>query len=180
MTGGALPAARDREDGSIVALVGLLLAVATLVLVLVLDLTAYLVAASRAQAAADAAALAAVTVSDPRGRTPGDPSAAAERLAAAADAEVESCACRAGARHVEVRVSVAVHAVLVTRLAGRRVTAVAEAELRRDRRTLDRAAGEPLASSVVGVSDPSRPVRRRAPAGPTTERRPRTHEETRR
>ncbi len=118
------------ETGSIVTLFGLALAVGALVLVLLVDLVAYLAAASRAQAAADAAAMAAVTVSDPRARSPGDPQAEARRVAEAATGRVESCVCRPGLTFSRVEVSVEVPAIVVTRLAGRRVRATSEAELR--------------------------------------------------
>lgn len=121
---------RVDQTGSITTLVGVVVATGALVLLLLVDLTAYLAAASRAQAAADAAALAAIVVADPRGRTAGDPAAVARRVATAADARVDGCVCRVGLAHVRVEASVPVPGLVVPRLAGRRVRATAEAELR--------------------------------------------------
>lgn len=135
------------EDGSIVPVVGVAVAAAALVLLLVVDAVAYLAAAARAQAAADAAALAAIVVADPRGRAEGHPAREAGRIADAAGVRLDVCACAVGARRVEVAVSAAVPALVVTRLAARRVTAVATAELR---------PGDPV------VSTPARPPFRTA------------------
>lgn len=129
------------EDGSILPLFGTAIACAALVLVLIVDATAYLVAASRAQAAADAAALAAIALADPRAGQLGDPTREAARVATAASGRLEACRCGVGARSVDVAVSVAVPAIVVTRLAARRVTAVASAELR---------PGDPPAGGPVG------------------------------
>lgn len=119
-----------REEASILALFGVAVATAALVLLLIVDAAAYLVAASRAQAAADAAALAAIVVADRRAGAAGDPTREAARVAVAADARLDTCVCAVGARVVEVAVSVPVHGLVVPRLAARRVTAVATAELR--------------------------------------------------
>lgn len=117
------------EDGSAILLGGLSAVVVALLLVVALDLGAYLVAVSRAQAAADAAALAAVSVSHPLGRTPGSPEHEARRVAAAAEARLETCSCAVGSGLVRVRVSVAVPAMVVTQWFARRVTAAAMAHL---------------------------------------------------
>lgn len=135
------------EAGSILPLFGTAVATAALVLVLVVDATAYLVAASRAQAAADAVALAAIAVADPRARTPGDPAREAARVASAVAGRIDACDCAVGARSVTVEVSVAVPAVVVTRLAARRVTAVASAELRPGAAPVQGPSGPPFAQT---------------------------------
>ena len=117
------------EDGSILALGWAGLALTVVMLVLVVDLAAYLVASSRAQAAADAAALAAVAVSDPRGRSPGDPAAVAREVASANGATVVGCRCADGDTHVSVTVRVDVRAIAATRFGHRAVHATAEAVL---------------------------------------------------
>ena len=127
--GGDTIARLRSEDGSILALGWAGLAVTVVMLVLIVDLAAYLVAASRAQAAADAAALAAVTVSDPRGRSPGDPVAVARQVARANGATLVSCRCAHGETHVVVTVRASVHAIAATRFGHRAVHATAEAEL---------------------------------------------------
>lgn len=132
---------RAGEDGSILPLFGTAMAAAALVLVLVVDLVAYLAAASRAQAAADAAALAAIVLADPRAGSLGDPHREAVRVATASAGRLESCSCSRGSERVRVELSVEVPAIVVTRLAARRVTAVATAELR---------PGEPPVSTPVG------------------------------
>jgi len=121
--------AHPGEEGTALLAAGVALAVVGLALVLVLDLTAYLVAASRAQAAADAAALAAVTHSDPRGRTPGDPRAAARRVAAVTGARVIVCRCAPGTTEVSVTVVVDVRAIAADRFFGTTVHATASARL---------------------------------------------------
>lgn len=124
------------QDGSVLTVGWVGLAVTALALVLVVDLTAYLVAAGRAQAAADAAALAAAAAADPRsGVTGTHPEAAATRVARASGAQVRRCDCRRERRSVEVVVGVPVRAIAVTRFAGRTVTARARAHLVRDRVT---------------------------------------------
>lgn len=116
------------DDGTAVLLLAPALVALAMLAVAVVDVAAYLVAASRAQATADAAALAAVTARDhPMG--PGAPSARAERIADEVDARLERCDCHARGRPVEVEVSVEVHAAVLTRFAGSRVHAVAQAEL---------------------------------------------------
>lgn len=116
------------EDGTALLLMAPALVAAAMLAVAVVDVAAYLVAASRAQAAADAAALAAVTARDhPTGA--GEPSARAARLAVRAEGRLERCDCYVRGRPVEVEVSVAVHAAVITRFAGDRVHAVARAEL---------------------------------------------------
>ena len=143
-------AARRRgEDGSIVPVLGVAVAAAALVLLLVVDVVAYLVAASRAQATADAAALAAIVVADPRGRAVGDPAREATRVATAAGARLDACTCVTGAASVEVAVSVAVPALVVTRLAARRVTAVATAELRPGDAPVSRPARPPFRTTAT-------------------------------
>ena len=117
----------DDEGTAALLLAPALVAVAMLA-VAVVDVTAYLVAAAQAQAAADAAALAAVTARD-HPMAPGDPAARAERVAAGTDGRLERCDCHVRGGPVEVEVSVAVHAVVLPRFAGRRVHAVAQAEL---------------------------------------------------
>lgn len=120
------------EDGSAVLILAPALVAVVMLAVAVVDVTAYLTAAAGAQAAADAAALAAATARDhPTAR--GDPEERARRIAAASDARLERCRCR-GSTPVEVEVSVEVRAVVITRFAGRRVHAVANAELVPDRR----------------------------------------------
>lgn len=125
---------RASEEGSVLTLGWVGLAVTGLALVLVVDLTAYAVAAGRAQAAADAAALAAVAAADPRAgsTTTVEPSVAAARAAEASGGELRRCDCRRGAGPVEVLVGVPVRAVAVTRFAGRTVTARARARLVRE------------------------------------------------
>lgn len=135
------------EDGSIVPLFGTAVAATALVLLLLVDAVAYLAAASRAQAAADAAALAAIVVSDPRGRATGHPTREAARVADASDARLDTCTCAVGATTVEVAVSVPVRALVVSRLAARRVTAVATAELRPGAAPVSTPAGPPFARS---------------------------------
>ncbi|MDX1658269.1 MAG: hypothetical protein R3343_05570 [Nitriliruptorales bacterium] len=120
---------RSEDGGATIAVGGTAAVIGLVLLVIVLDITAYLAAASAAQAAADGAALAAVAVSDPRGRQPGSPRAAAELVTTAADSRLETCRCRPGARRVEVEVSRRVDGVLITRYAARRVTARAAARL---------------------------------------------------
>lgn len=123
-----------REDGSVLTLGWVGLAVTALALVLVVDLTAYEVAAGRAQAAADAAALAAAAAADHRAGldTSGPPEVVAARVAERSGAELRRCRCRAGPGPVEVVVGVPVRAVAVTRFAGRTVTARARARMVRD------------------------------------------------
>lgn len=116
------------EDASIVLLGGCGLVVALALLIVTLDATAYLTAASRAHALADAAALAAATVSHPHGE-PGDPHTEAGRVAVAGGGRLLACGCPPGATIVEVEVSVAVPAVVITRHAARRVAATARASL---------------------------------------------------
>lgn len=107
-------------------LVGPVAVAVAMLAVAVVDVTAYLVAASAAQAAADGAALAAATARDhPHAR--GDPAGRAGAVVATVGARLERCTCGAGPRPVEVEVSVPVHALVVTRFAGRRVYATASA-----------------------------------------------------
>lgn len=164
--GAAPPPARALADetGSILPLFGTAVATAALVLVLVVDATAYLVAASRAQAAADAAALAAIAVADPRARAVGDPRHEAARVASTVSARVETCACAVGARSVTVEVSVAVPAVVVGRLAARRVTAVASAELRPGPAPVQGPSGPPFAQT--GSADRTSSSQRSSSSGP--------------
>ncbi|MBW3577697.1 MAG: hypothetical protein KY462_08170 [Actinobacteria bacterium] len=122
-----------REDGSAAMLGWSAIAVTVVALVIAVDLAAYLVAAQRAQGAADAAALAAVAASHPRGGAPGPPEHAARSVTHAAGAVLQNCRCPPGARQVTVTVEVRVRAVAVTRLAGRKVRATAQARLVRDR-----------------------------------------------
>lgn len=136
------------EAGSILPLFGLAVVTVALVLVLLADTVAYLVAASRAQAAADAAALAAIVVADPRARAPGDPAAEAGRVAVAAGGRLESCDCPVGATTVDTVVSMPVGAVVVSRLAARRVTAVASAELRPGEPRISTPSGPPFAGGT--------------------------------
>ncbi|HEX9888209.1 MAG TPA: hypothetical protein VGA69_01925, partial [Nitriliruptorales bacterium] len=86
-------------------------------------------AAGRAQGAADAAALAAAAVAHPQRASRGDPVTEARRVTADWGARLDGCRCQRGRRDVEVAVSVEVRALLVTRFAGRRVTATARATL---------------------------------------------------
>ena len=120
------------QDGTAALLLAPALVAVVMLAVAVVDVTGYLVAASRAQAAADAAALAAATARD-HPALPDDPVARARRVADASGARLEHCGCRATSRPVAVEVSVEVHAAVLTRFAGRRVHATAEAELVRDR-----------------------------------------------
>ncbi len=117
------------QEGSAVMLFGVGFAAALMALVLVIDVGAYLLAASRAQGAADAAALAAAQRADPRARTPGDPRAAAARVAAASGGRLLDCACRRGQEVVTVTVRMSVPAILITRYAAREVAATARAHL---------------------------------------------------
>lgn len=118
------------ESGSVLMVGWVGLGVAAVSLLLVLDLTAYLVAGARSRAAADAAALAAVSANHPQAPGPSrHPEQAARRVAAANNARLEECRCPRGAREVEVRVSVGVRSVAVSRFAGRRVEATASARL---------------------------------------------------
>lgn len=128
------PTGTRAQDGSVLALGWVGLAVTAVALVLVVDLTAYLVAAGRAQAAADAAALAAAAAADRRSGIVGGgpPEVVATRVARASGAELRRCDCAYGPRPVRVVVRVPVRAVAVTRFAGRTVTARARAELVRD------------------------------------------------
>lgn len=121
------------EDGTAAILLAPALVAVAMLAVAIVDVAAYLAAAARAQAAADAAALAAATARD-HPALPDDPVARARRVADAAGAELEHCGCRDGTRPVAVEVSVEVHAAVLTRFAGRRVHATAEAALVRDRR----------------------------------------------
>lgn len=127
-------ARRQWEDGSVLTLGWVGLAVTALALVLVVDLTAYAVAAGRAQAAADAAALAAAAAADIRvgPGSAGPPEVVAARVAGRSGAELRRCRCRTGQGSVEVVVGVPVRAVAVTRFAGRTVTGTARAQMVRD------------------------------------------------
>lgn len=107
----------------------LVLWVAVVAGVVVIDVGAYVVAAARAQAAADAAALAAAAAGAPV--MSHAPQRQAERAAAANGADLERCSCSAGVRSVQVEVSVAVEGLFVPRLGATRVTAQAQAQLRR-------------------------------------------------
>lgn len=118
------------QDGTVVAMLGVVLAALGLVTVLIVDVAAYLAAASRAQAAADAGALAAAAATDPRTGASRDPTASVEQVVAVTGARLERCECRSGGGRVTVHVSVPVPALVVTRLAARRVTATASAEVR--------------------------------------------------
>lgn len=122
------PARWREEEGTAVLLLAPALVAVALLAVAVVDVAAYLVAAARAQAAADAAALAAVTARD-HPLAPGQPAVRAAGIADEADGRLERCDCHIRGRPVEVEVSVAVNAAVITRFAGRRVHAVARAEL---------------------------------------------------
>lgn len=116
------------EVGSGPLLLAPVLVAATMLAVAIVDVTAYLVAAAAAQTAADQSALAAAVARDHPGAR-GDPVGRARDVAEAADARLERCTCGAGTRPVEVEVSVAVRAAVITRFAGRRVHATASADV---------------------------------------------------
>jgi len=112
-----------RDDGTAVGLAGVGLAMAGMLTVVAIDAGAYLLAASRAQAVADAAALAAaIAIDDGR-----PASAAARKVAAAADAEVVGCDCTT--LPVEVKVGVQVIGLVIPTLGPRRVVATSHATM---------------------------------------------------
>lgn len=115
------------EDGQAALLLAPMLVAVVMLAVAIVDVTAYLAAASEAQSLADAAALAAVTARD-HPATRSDPSGRAHRVAVMGGGRLERCDC-GGRGPVEVEVSVEVDAAVITRFAGRRVYAVASAEL---------------------------------------------------
>ncbi len=124
-----VPAAPVAPDaGSVAFTFPLLLWVSVLVALLAIDLGGYLIATSRAQSLADAAALAAVSADVQTVARP-SPAAAAQRVTAAGDGQLESCSCRSGRETAEVTVSVAVPGLLLPTLGAGRVAADAAAIL---------------------------------------------------
>ena len=118
----------DRADGSVAFTFPLLLWVSVLTALLAIDLGGYLIAASRAQSLADAAALAAVSADVHTVARP-SPAAAAQRVVAEGDGQLDACTCRPGRETAEVTVSVAVPGLLLPSLGAGRVAADASAIL---------------------------------------------------
>lgn len=104
---------RAGEEGAIaLPALALVTALAAAVVLVVASAGSVLAARVRAAGAADEAALAAARLAHPLGERSGDPAAAADRVAAAAGAEVVTCRCAPGREVVEVVVEVAVLAPL--------------------------------------------------------------------
>jgi secretion/DNA translocation related TadE-like protein len=116
------------DDGVVSVLMVSLLALAALLCLAVADAANVLLARARAQSAADAAALAAAAVQWRVSGSRDDPTLAAQTIAEANGAELESCSCELRDDSAVVTVSIGTR-IRMLGVAPRRVTATATAHV---------------------------------------------------
>lgn len=116
------------DDGVVSVLMLSLLALAALLCLAVADAANVLLARARAQTAADAAALAAAAVQWRVSGSSGDPTVAAQSIAEANGARLESCSCALRGETAVVTVSIGTH-IRMLGVAPGRVTATATARV---------------------------------------------------